>query len=145
MQVIERNWYTKEGNFIPLTGRHGNTNSKLSYLRNTFMEAERNYFEYLLSIERIRNKFITLLDEHSDDLFDYAVMLQDRLEYGELETEKDKKLMQSMTPMERDDYHMKNLEYTEGLLCLLFAAARDKEKIKELIRVKYPEYSVKSR
>lgn len=145
MQVIERNWYTKEGKFIPLTGRHGNINSKLSYLRNTFMEAEREYFEYLLSIDRIRNKFISLLDEHSDDLFDYAVMLQDSLEYGEIVTEKDKKLMQSMTPDERDAYYMKKLEYIEGLLCLLFAAARDKTKIKELIKIKYPEYSTRTR
>ena len=49
--------------------------------------------------------------------------------------------MESMSPEEKDAYHLLKLERAEGLMCLLFAAARDKAKILELVRT----YSRKGR
>ena len=127
--------YDEKGEFIPQTASHGNVNGDLAYLRNTYMEAEREYFETLLAIPEIREKFMEYLDCSSDYLFAEATRIQDKLENGELETKEDIERMKSMSSEEKDLYHLKRLEYAEGLMCLLFAAARDKVFILTLVHV----------
>jgi len=126
--------YNEDGTFKPLTASHGNISGELAHLRNTYMEAERDYFEHLLAIESIRNQFLELVDEHADNLFDRAIKIQEQLEYGNLETNEEKTAMQSMSKEAREAYHMEKLARAEGLMCLLFAAARDKALILELVR-----------
>ncbi len=125
--------YNKDGSFRPLTSSHGNINGDLANLRNTYMEAERDYFEYILADKDVRDRFIRLLDKSSDTILACAIDVQNELEYGNLETEEEKIKMQAMTPEEKEAFHMKKLEMAEAYLCLLFAAARDKVKIKKLV------------
>lgn len=131
---LEGIMYNEDGTFKPLTASHGNVDGELAHLRNTYMEAEREYFEHLLAIESIRNEFIGYIDYDSYILLETAVQIQDRLESGRLETLEDLEKMKSMSPEERDYYHMHKLESAEGMMCLLLAAARDKTKILELIK-----------
>ena len=70
----------------------------------------------------------------SDALFASAVSIQEKLETGMLESKEELEMMKMMSPQKREARHMKNLEEAEGLMCLLFAAARDKVKIKELVK-----------
>ena len=127
-------FYDSENNFMPLTDSDGNINGKLSNLRNTYMEAERQYFSELLSYDSIRERFMMFLDYSSDALFASAVSIQEKLETGMLESKEELEMMKMMSPQKREARHMKNLEEAEGLMCLLFAAARDKVKIKELVK-----------
>lgn len=127
--------YDENGSFIPQTGSHGNMSEKLAHLRNTYMEAEREYFECLLSDKSVRDEFLTLLEIHADNLFDYALTIQEQLEYGNLESEEEKSKMKSMSSEQRDAYHMQKLERAEGMMCLLFAAAKDKVRVLELIKL----------
>ena len=131
--------YDSEGNFIPITASHGNMDGSLAHLRNTYMESEKLYFEQLLTDPAISREFRRLINERSDDLFECAMEIQKRLEYGELETQEEKVRMQTMTPEERDAYHMQKLSKAEGLMCLLYAAAKDRVKTlnKELILEKF--------
>ena len=128
-------FYDTSGEFTPKTASHGNVSGDLAYLRNTYMEAEREYFETLLAVPEIREKFIEYLDYSSDYLFAEATRIQDKLESGTLETEEDIERIKSMSGEEKDLYHLRKLEYAEGLMCLLFAAARDKVLIKTLVKV----------
>jgi hypothetical protein len=66
--------------------------------------------------------------------------IQTLLETGELETLEELEQMNDMTPEERDVFHMKKLEHAEGLMCLYFAAARDKVLMKVLIRTRNDGY-----
>lgn len=72
------------------------------------------------------------MDYDSDMLFDEAMKIQEKLETGQLESTQELEKMRSMTPEERDEFHMEKLENVEGLMCLLLAATRDKVLIKEL-------------
>lgn len=132
---LEGVFYDKEGNFTPLTDNHGNVRGDLAHLRDTYMKSEREYFEYLLSIEEVRNTFLSYLQFNSDELFQYAIEWQEKLETGLLEDEHDLKRMEYMTPEEKDAFHMRKLEEAEGMMCLLLAAARDKAKILELVKI----------
>ncbi len=125
--------------FMPLTGGKGNTNGELAHLRNTYMEAERDYFEYLLTDEILRDSFLELIERDSEDLFKRATELQEQLETGELESAEEREMMEQMTPEERDAFHMQKLEQAEGLMCLLFAAARDRVKTLDLVYTPQPE------
>ena len=125
--------YNEDGSFKPLTGNSGNIDGELAELRNTYMESEKKYFEHLLSDPEIYVHFTSLLNENSDELFRYAVNFQQSLEYGNLETPEELAKMENMSPEERDKYHMSKLEKAEGFMCLLFAAARDKVRIRELV------------
>ena len=131
---LEGVFYDKEGNFTPLTDNHGNVRGDLAHLRDTYMKSEREYFEYLLSIEEVRNTFLSYLQFNSDELFQYAIEWQEKLETGLLEDEHDLKRMEYMTFEEKDAFHMRKLEEAEGMMCLLLAAARDKAKILELVK-----------
>ena len=131
---LESIMYDTNGNFVPLTASHGNINSELSLLRNTYMEAERDYFEHLLTNDVIRNKFEKLLQYDSPNYINFALQLQENLENGTLETREELEMMRTMTPSERDNFHMKKLEEAEALMCLLLAAVRDKVKILELVK-----------
>ena len=118
--------------FKPLTGNQGNTSGELAHLRNTYMEAEREYFEHILADDEIRRFFLNLVNLNASELLDEATKIQEKLETGQLETQADLEKMEHMTPEERDKFHMQKLETAEGLMCLLFAAVRDKAKILEL-------------
>ena len=71
--------YNEDGTFKPLTASHGNISYELAYLRNTYMEVEKDYFEHLLTDENIRNYFISLIDKDSETLFAYATQIQTQL------------------------------------------------------------------
>lgn len=131
---LEGIFYDKEGNFTPLTDNHGNTSGDLAHLRDTYMESEREYFECLLAIKEVRDTFISNIGLNSDELFKYGIEWQEKVESGLLEDEHDLKRMEYMTPEEKDAFHMRKLEEAEGMMCLLFAAARDKAKILELVK-----------
>jgi hypothetical protein len=62
-----------------------------------------------------------------------AMEIQFKLETGSLETKDELEKMQGMNPSERDLFHMKKLERAEGIMSLLYAAAKDKVKLNELI------------
>ncbi len=126
---LEGIMYDREGRFIPRNSNHGIISEDLANLRDTYMEAEREYFECLLANERLYEKFVILLEKDSEELFKMAMRLQEELETGELESAKDKEKMSRMTFETADKYHMKKLEETEALICLLLAAAADKAKI----------------
>ena len=120
--------------FKPLTGNQGNTSGELAHLRNTYMEAEREYFEHILADDEIRSFFLNLVNLNASELLDEATKIQEKLETGQLETPEDLEKMANMSPEEKDEFHMKNLEAAEGLMCLLFAAVRDKANIKNKIK-----------
>ena len=126
--------YNENNEFIPLTSKNGNINGDLSHLRNTYLEAEKKYFEKLLEDEEIRNRFYSFIHYDSEKLFQYAMEIQYKLETGFLETKEELEKMKSLSPEQRDALHNKNLESAEGLMCLLFAAARDKVNILELVK-----------
>lgn len=134
--ALEGIMYNEDGSFKPLTASYGNTSGELAHLRNTYMEAEREYFEQLLSVESIRDEFSKYMNCGSYALLDEAIKLQTMLEYGNLETLEELEQMKSMTPEERDNFHTQKLEHAEGLMCLYFAAARDKALILELVRTR---------
>ena len=126
--------YYEDGSFKPLTASYGNISGDVETYRNTYMEAEREYFIKLLEDPEIREEFESYENYTSDELFYYAMDIQRKLEYGELETPEEIKLMASMPLEEADKYHMRKLEQAEGMMCLLFAAARDKALIYTLVR-----------
>ena len=129
---VEEAFYYQDGTFKPLGDNWGNTNPDVAHLRDTYMEAEKQYFVALLSQEKNRSHFEKILSFSDEELFYEAEKLRERLENGDLETEQDKEAMANMTPEERDKYHMQLLEWAEGNLCLMLAAIRDKEYILEL-------------
>ena len=131
--------YDKDGSFMPLTGNNGNVDFDLANLRNAYMEAEREYFERLLAIPKIRNTFMAFMKEDAHALFNRALIIQENLENGNLETDDEKAKMKAMSPEEREEFHMKKLENAEGIMCLLLAAARDKAKILELVLTPSPD------
>lgn len=131
---LEGIMYNEDGSFKPLTASYGNVSGKLAHYRNTYMEAERDYFEQLLAVESIRDKFSEFMNYSSDELFEEAMRTQMLLETGNLETQEELEQMKSMTPEEREAFHMKKLEHAEGLMCLCYAAARDKALILELVK-----------
>ena len=131
---LDEFFYSEDGSFKPLTSNYGNTDGDLAHYRNTFMEAEREYFLELLKSKELREVFMLLIDEDDEILISEAKKIHAKLEHGELETREELELMKSMTPKERDDFHMRKLELAEGQLCLLYAAVRDKALIKELVK-----------
>ena len=131
-------FYNENGSFKPLTGENGNVDGDLAYLRNTYMEAEKEYFLQLLKDPVMLGILLDISKLNSDEIFRMACDLRDKLEFGQLETREELEEMASMSPKERDKFHMKKLEQAEAKLCILFAAARDKVKLLEL--VKTPEY-----
>lgn len=129
-------FYDEDGEFKPLTASHGNISGYVAYLRDTYMKAERDYFEQLLADSEVSNYFTTLMDEGyttADTLYDEAMTIMGKIETGQLEDEEDNAKMQSMSSEERDEYHMQKLEKAEGIVCLLLAAIRDKVRIEELV------------
>lgn len=134
--------YNNDGTFKPLTANYGNVNGELANLRNTYMESEREYFEKLLEDEGILNYFVGISENFNGEiLIKEAMKIQEKLETGNLETQEELTLMQQMNPNERETFHLKKLEKAEGIMCILFAAARDKVKILELVQ----KHSGKSR
>ena len=119
--------YNEDGTFRPFVGHHGNISGEIADHRNTYMEAEREYFSQLLEDEGVRDYMKGLLvNYNADHIFDEAMAIQEQLEYGQLESREELEKMKSMTPEEREAFHMRRLEQAEGLMCLLFASVRDK-------------------
>lgn len=133
---LEGTFYNADGSFKPQTASHGNISGSLAHLRNTYMQAERDYFEHLLAIDEVRDEFFQYMNYDSDALFEAAIKIQEKIETGQLETSKELEKMKSMQQEERDNFHMQKLEQAEGLMCLLYAATRDKALIKELVLTK---------
>ncbi len=133
--ILDGIMYHSDGTFRPFLGHHGNISLDIAEHRNIYMEAEKNYFAYLLSNKKIRDYLMELLRGNSaSEMFDEAISIQEKLETGDLESEQEKLQMKSMSPQERDEYHMQKLIYAEGLMCLLFAAVRDKALILDEIQ-----------
>lgn len=126
--------YNEDGSFKPLTGKHGNISDELAHARNVYMEATREYFELLLADKEIREIFVTLTNEHGESLITAANVIRDRLENGMLESKEELEEMKKMSPEERDEFHMRKLEKAMGLMELLYAAAKDKVKMIELVK-----------
>ena len=125
--ILEDVMYNADGTFRPFVGDHGNINGEIAEYRNTYMEAEKEYFSQLLVNENVRDYLKELLyNGNPEVMFEEATKIQSRLEFGNLETEQEKQQMQQMTPEEREQFHFAKLEYAEGIMCLLFAAIRDK-------------------
>lgn len=134
-EVESDDFYNEDGTFRPLTSRDGNIDGGLSHLRNTYMESEREYFKFLLSKEEIRNAFKEFIMKYnSEELFKEAISIQNKIETGLLETKEDLEKMKTMTPEEKDNYHMMLLAQSEGMMCLLLAATRDKVKMLHLVK-----------
>lgn len=120
-------FYDQDGEFIPLTASNGNTLKNRSHMRNTYMELQKKLFEEMLSNGEVCNKFINLLTDSVDWLLENAMILQEKIETGCLETVSERRQMKKMSPEEREKFHMKKLEEAEKWMCLYYAAARDKE------------------
>ena len=128
-------FYNKDGTFRPLTSRDGNIDGELSHLRNTYMESEREYFEFLLSKQDIRDLFQEyVMNYNSEELFKRAISIQNKIETGMVENQEDLEKMKNMTPEEKEKYHMKLLARSEGMMCLLLAATRDRVKMMHLVK-----------
>lgn len=113
--------------FIPFLSNTGNINNKISEYRNIYMSAEKDYFQELLADNKIRNAlYKLLLTAKPLDLFKSAIILQEKIECGELESNAEKLLMSKMSPEQREKYHLSRLEKVEGILCLILAAIKDK-------------------
>ena len=127
--------YNEDGSFRPFVGHHGNISGDIADYRNTYMEAEREYFSQLLDDDDIREylKYI-LYNNSSEQIFEAALDIQDKLENGCLETEEEKKEMMLMDPEEREQFHFNKLVKAEGTMCLLFASIKDKALILDEIR-----------
>ena len=124
---LEDIMYHSDGSFMPFVGHHGNIGIEIENYRNTYMEAERDYFSYLLADKQLRDYLEDLLhDYRPGDIFEEAITLQEKIESGELESREEKEKMKLMSPEERDQFHLNRLMYAEGTLCLLYAAIRDK-------------------
>lgn len=130
---LEGIMYNSDGSFKPLTASYGNIDGNLANLRDTYMEAERKYFEELLSRDSVKEYFLRCIDYDSDALFHEAMKIQERLETGQLETKEELESMKFMSPEQRDFFHMQKLENAEGTMCIFLAATRDKTLIKELV------------
>ena len=131
---FEEFFYNVDGTYKGIGSRHGTDNEHIIRCRDEFMKAEREYFLELLKDEGVRDYFQKLLEEDDEAKFYEATRIQEKIENGELETREELRLMETMTPEERDNYHMRKLELAEGLLCLLFAAIRSKALVKDLVK-----------
>ena len=137
-------FYDENGNFIPLNDHNnGNMSEEIATLRDTYMQAEREYFEELLSDDGLYAYFLELKNSNVDDLIKKITELHDKLETGELATEKDKELMERMNPEERDNYYNHLLEHTEAILCLTLASVRDLIMVKTKVKKEEKEERLK--
>lgn len=98
---------------------YDNINSNAAHLRDVYLEAEKNYVEYLMQFDHIKELVASINREYNSNyLFEIAQKLIDRVEAGEF-----------------SDEEMKEVE---GELIVLLAAIHDKILIKELIKL--PDY-----
>lgn len=94
---------------------NNNINGEAAHLRDTFLEAEKEYLEYLLKNDSVMNLIRNLNGNYSSDLlFKTAKDLIDRVEAGEF-----------------DDEEMKNVE---AQITVLLAAIKDKVLMRILVR-----------
>ena len=126
--------YDENGSFVPFTGSRGNIYADVALVRNTYMDAEKEYFEQLLANDALRKRFYEFMSYNTDVLYETAMKIHDDLENGNLETKEELEQMKLMTPAERDNFHNQKLYEAEGMMCLLLAAIRDKIKILELVK-----------
>ena len=116
--ILDDIMYNEDGTFRPFLGHHGNISGEIADYRNTYMEAEKDFFSALLSDEQIRNYIRDLLENGStDDLFYQATVIQEALENGRLESpEEQNQMNEIMSPEEREQFHLNKLIYAEGLM-----------------------------
>jgi len=124
--------YFTDGKFVPLTSNDGNVDETVANYRDTFMNAEKGYFIEILGEEKYIEVLNGLLNYTSDELFEAASNIMYAVESSTLGTDEEKKNMKFMKPEEREKYYLGLLTGAEVKLCLIFAAIRDKVKIKEL-------------
>ena len=60
----------EETKFRPLTANHGNVSGDIAYLRDTFLNAETDYFRALLESEENLDTFLSLIDYPPDKMYD---------------------------------------------------------------------------
>ncbi len=135
-EYLDNQFYSGDGEFSPIISKHGNVDADLADLRNTYMKAEREYFITLLKKKEIRDQFAMWAysgNYTADEIFEKAMLLQDDLENGKLYTPEEEERMKQMSPEERDKFHMSRLENVEGLIALLYAAAKDKGLVLEYL------------
>ena len=116
-------FYNEDGSFKPLNVNEGNTSEKRAYMRNTYMEFEKDFFEEIFGNEKYYNKIIDLLNEPVDKLFRRAALLQYAIETGTLKMELDAFEIKGKT---KEELYLLMLEKAEIEICLCYAAARDK-------------------
>ena len=100
--ILDDIMYNDDGTFRPFVGHHGNVDGEIAYYRDTYMEAEKEYFLFFFAYEKVRKYIAELLyNGSSDDIFDEVIQIQERLESGNLESEQEIIQMKSMIPEER--------------------------------------------
>ena len=119
--------------FSPLTSSHGNVNGEIAHLRDTYLDAETDYYIELLKVPEIFNQFVVMIDYPPEALYEDAIKRINAIENGEVE----KFLGQSENVSE--EQHMNNIELLEGTAIMLLGAIRDKAMVKELILRKQQE------
>ncbi len=110
--INEANEFYEDGKFKPLSSSHGNISAEVAHLRNTYLEAEEDYFKMLYTCNK--KLFDDLLTYPSDLLYEEAKKHIDAIEYGEVEE--------------------KDLENEEGMIAFCLAAIRDRVRILELVK-----------
>ena len=104
----------EETKFRPLTANHGNVSGDIAYLRDTFLNAETDYFRALLESEENLDTFLSLLDYPPDKLYDEAVYRISQIELGLIRENE--------------------LSTKEAEITFLLAAIQDKARILELVK-----------
>ena len=96
-------------------------------IRDEFMASERDFFKELLLSDRLFCKemmdFIRKEKIDSKKALDLAVELYERIENGTLESRDELEEMDSMSPEEREEAHLKNLIQAEKTMCIFFMMA----------------------
>lgn len=101
------------GQGIPTGDVRDNTSGDVALLRDTFLNAERDYVRVLLQNEGLRNLIMQANQYGSDVLFKAAQQIVDNVDAG-------------LVPDEQ-------MERTEQQLTVLLAAIQDKTLVKELV------------
>lgn len=127
------NFYNNDGSFNPLTSSHGNISKNIADLRNTYLEAEKEYFEALLQDKEIFNWFNEMLQYDSETLANFAINEIKKIECGELLTQEEIREQENMTFEEKDNIYINKLSTSEAKIALALAAIKDKVLVKELV------------
>lgn len=116
-----------EGKFVALDAPIVDLDREKVRIRDEFMSGEREFLKELLLSDRIFCKeMMNIIRKEKIDskkALDLAVELYERIENGTLESKDELEEMDSMTPEERDETHLKNLIQAEKTMCIFFMMA----------------------